>query len=330
MKYNLLYYLSCPKCKSSFDLAVDKDDKQEIIEGNLICKNCKAKYKISNYIPRFFPDNMQEEEKLTINSFSFEWENYGKKLSNNLNTELLTRMHPWKEEDFKGKDILDVGCGAGRLSRLAADYGAKTVFALDLGASIDVARKLSMEYKNIHFIQASIFEMPFKEIFDLEFSIGVLHHTPSPIDGFKKLMEVLNPNGKVGIWVYSKEANRAIGVLINLLRKITLKLNENNRLRFARILVNVEELIYSIITKITDNFYYGDYLRYFNKELSRNDRESTVFDFFSTKIVKYISKNELDLWIKETGLNNAFITRYNTKGNDTKGYALTGIKGFSS
>ena len=68
-------------------------------------------------------------------------------------------VRPWKESDFKDKVVLDVGCGAGRLSRLVASYGAKYVVSVDLSGAVGEALELSRDYSNIHFLQASLLDV---------------------------------------------------------------------------------------------------------------------------------------------------------------------------
>ncbi len=260
-------------------------------------------------------------EEKTSDSFGCAWKHYGRQLSDNLNSEFLSLVRPWKASDFKDKVVLDVGCGAGRLSRLAASYGAKHVFSIDLSRAVEAAFELSKDYSNIHFFQASLFDLPFKKEFDIVFSLGVLHHTPNPLLGFKSILEVLKVKGKVGIWVYGKEGNEVMGPLMNLFRIITTRLNSSTRKRLSKIIIIMVEVFYVSTSKFFNNLFYGDYLRYFNKELGRVDREYVAFDFMSTPIIKYISKKELGIWAREENLLDVLILRRN--GNS---WMLTGRK----
>jgi SAM-dependent methyltransferase len=230
-------------------------------------------------------------------------------------------VRPWKESDFKDKVVLDVGCGAGRLSRLTASYGAKYVVSVDLSGAVDEALELSKDYLNIHFLQASLFNLPLKIKFDLIFSLGVLHHTPSPFLGFKSILKSLKVGGKVGIWVYGKEGNKVMGPLLNLFRIITTRLNSSTRKRLSKIIIIMVEVFNVSIFKFFNNLFYGDYLEYFNRELSMADREYVAFDFMSTPIIKYISKRELDILVSEVGLLDVMILQRN--GNS---WMLTGRK----
>jgi len=48
-------------------------------------------------------------------------------------------------------------------------------------------------------VQADIYKLPFPQIFDYAFSVGVLHHLPDPRAGFKSLAEKVKPVGTVGL-----------------------------------------------------------------------------------------------------------------------------------
>ena len=319
MKREFVDDLCCPRCHSDFSLQIDEQRNEEIIRGHLVCEACHAKYPIINSIPRIVPNQLLYVEKKTSDSFGCAWKHYGRQLSNNLNAEFLSLVRPWKESDFKDKVVLDVGCGAGRLSRLAASYGAKYVVSVDLSGAVDEALELSKDYSNIRFLQASLFNLPLKIKFDLIFSLGVLHHTPSPFSGFKSVLKSLKVGGEIGVWIYGKEGNKVMGPLMNLFRIITTRLNSRIRKRLSTIIVMMEEVSYNSVFKSIE--FYGEYLRYFNKELSRADREYVVFDFISTPIVKYISKKELDIWVSEVGLLGVMVLQRN--GNS---WMLTGRK----
>lgn len=322
MKNEILNFLCCPNCRSDFKLEILDQYAGEIESGYLVCGNCDVKYPIVNRIPRILFTKPLNTEQKTADSFEFAWKYYGPLLSSNLNSEFLTLVHPWKESDFVDKIVLDVGCGAGRLSRLASGYGARHVFSVDLGRAVEAAHKLSARYSNIHFFQASLFELPFRQKFDIIFSLGVLHHTPCPYLGFRNILKLLKDRGKIGIWVYGKEGNRIIGPLMNIFRIVTTRLNNKTRVASSKLIVKIEETFYRLISRFSENIFYGDYLKYFNTQLSAADREYVVFDFMSTHLIRYISKKQLENWIAENSLADAVITRRNTNS-----WGLTAKKG---
>lgn len=62
MKMALMAILACPKCKTELDLTVDKEENDEIVEGNLKCKECSEIYPIRNTIPNMLPRRLRESE----------------------------------------------------------------------------------------------------------------------------------------------------------------------------------------------------------------------------------------------------------------------------
>ncbi|MCG2827537.1 MAG: methytransferase partner Trm112 [Thermoplasmatales archaeon] len=58
MKKELMDILCCPVCKSDLELRVEKEEKDEIIEGKLVCRKC-GEYKIEDGIPNLLPKEQE-------------------------------------------------------------------------------------------------------------------------------------------------------------------------------------------------------------------------------------------------------------------------------
>lgn len=99
--------------------------------------------------------------------------------------------------------FLEVGCGLGITTHLAQkNYGGEAI-GVDLSHSVFQA---SAHYQNnpfLHFVQASVFNLPFnKRSFDTVYSRGVLHHTFSTFEAVKSLAEYCRDGGLFYLWVY--------------------------------------------------------------------------------------------------------------------------------
>lgn len=87
---------------------------------------------------------------------------------------------------------------------LVARAGAETV-GLDLSAAVEVAHQNLEKLPNCHFVQGDLLHPPFaRDTFDFAYSIGVLHHTPSTRQAFRRLTETLKPQAEAAIWVYPR------------------------------------------------------------------------------------------------------------------------------
>ena len=51
MKKDLMDILCCPICKKDLELKITNEEKNEIIQGVLICKKCNKNYSIEDGIP---------------------------------------------------------------------------------------------------------------------------------------------------------------------------------------------------------------------------------------------------------------------------------------
>jgi len=111
----------------------------------------------------------------------------------------------------RSERILDAGCGAGLATStwLAPGWGrdGSAFVGADISAAIDTARERLGEIEGTTFIQADILALPFAPgSFDLVFSEGVLHHTPSTEAAFRALVRLLRPGGEIMIYVYRVKA----------------------------------------------------------------------------------------------------------------------------
>ena len=53
--------LCCPLDKSDLELEADREDEEEILEGQLVCVDCGEAYPIEDGIPNLLPPDMRDE-----------------------------------------------------------------------------------------------------------------------------------------------------------------------------------------------------------------------------------------------------------------------------
>lgn len=151
--------------------------------------------------------------------FGFEWEKYSE-IDPNYETQFRKWIYPLREEDFKDKKILDAGCGMGRNSFWPLKWGAREVVGFDIDKrSLEAARKNLKDFNNARIEFKSIYDIGYKDEFDLAFSIGVIHHLEKSREAIKNMISTVKPGGKVLIWVYGYEGNEWIVKLVSPVRK---------------------------------------------------------------------------------------------------------------
>jgi len=110
--------------------------------------------------------------------------------------------------DFKGKVVLDVGVGIGRHAEYFCKAGA-FVIGVDLSSSVEQASNNLSSWPNFVAIQADLFKLPLTpESFDLVYSIGVLHHTPSWSSGLETISTYVKDGGLLSVWLYGEQFAR--------------------------------------------------------------------------------------------------------------------------
>jgi len=110
----------------------------------LVCGACDARYPVIDGTPRMLIAGRQPAGEAALShrtaaSFAYEWERFGV-LRAEWAKNFADYLRPHTPQSLAGKTVLDVGTGSGRHAFHAAQAGADVV-AVDLGASIDVARR---------------------------------------------------------------------------------------------------------------------------------------------------------------------------------------------
>jgi SAM-dependent methyltransferase len=121
---------------------------------------------------------------------------------------------------WRGKRVLDLGCGLGTMAVDFALAGAD-VTALDFSSEslFLVAQNFRRHDLNGLLVNANIEErLVYLSGFDLVFAFGVLHHTPRPERAIANAYHYLKPGGEFRLMVYHKWSTKAAAVALGLAR----------------------------------------------------------------------------------------------------------------
>ncbi|MDE1763997.1 MAG: class I SAM-dependent methyltransferase [Thaumarchaeota archaeon] len=148
--------------------------------------------------------------------FAEQWKNFptGRYLlsdpsfKNNVDSIISEQEILIKREWFRGKNVLDAGCGNGRWSYGLAKLGAKLTCVDINPIAIEETRKALSEFGNeFTFLVSSLEELNLAEgSFDLVFSWGVLHHCVSFTKSLQNLTRVLKNGGFLYLYLYGRDS----------------------------------------------------------------------------------------------------------------------------
>lgn len=106
------------------------------------------------------------------------------------------------EKFLKGKLVLDVGCGIGRLADRLSQRNAEVV-GVELSSGVEKAWGLVGNNPRVHFIQGNLFSLPFRpRVFDYVYSKGVLQYVSDPREAFRQMSRFVRPGGGLSVTLY--------------------------------------------------------------------------------------------------------------------------------
>ena len=111
-------------------------------------------------------------------------------------------------ETYKGKDVLEVGCGIGTAAQSFMEAGA-TYTGIDISPrSVDIARQRARVFAlDGKFLVADVQKNDFVDgSFDLVYSFGVLHHIPNLDAALRNIRDVLKPGGEFKLMMYAEDS----------------------------------------------------------------------------------------------------------------------------
>lgn len=135
----------------------------------------------------------------------------------------FVESHIPKFADFskwKGKKVLEIGCGIATDTINFAQAGAKVTAVEISRKSLNIAKKRARVYNlqnNIKFYLANAEELSKTvpvEPYDLIYSFGVIHHTPHPEKVIKEIKKYCSEKTIVKIMIYNRYAWKVLWIFI--------------------------------------------------------------------------------------------------------------------
>lgn len=201
MHRDLLEVLVDPATGQPLALA-DDPGTADIEEGTLVSPTGAA-YPIVRGVPRMAPGENYGS------SFGFQWNRFARvQLDSAAGTQYSRRRFDaetgWHPEGLAGQWVVDVGCGSGRFTEIAAGYGAR-VIAVDLSSAVDATYGNLGHLPNVHVVQADLRHLPIRrDALSRLYCIGVLQHTPDPLASCRALVGALPAGGQFAFTIYGK------------------------------------------------------------------------------------------------------------------------------
>ena len=356
MKTRLLDLLCCPDCcREKLDLivyAAAGNRTQEIVEGEINCPGCRSRFPVINGIPRMlplalrqnlgkfhqdffarYPDLLSQDgtkradERVarTLKGYSFQHvqlDDCGREIPRWKQIFYESVPLEWRRSDFfRGKLGADIGCGEGRFLYCAQEFGAEMV-GLDLSEGVEVAGNNTAGSSRCHVVQGDIYHLPFRSgVFDFAYSIGVLHHLPSPRDGFRRIFPAVRKGGKVSIWVYGLQQMRWWYRLSHMtwLRGIAPRLPRWAQYALSFAIASSLEVAIWLPCRLISLFPGGQSIA--NRiplgdarQRSFRAKIRSVFDRVQPPVTHFHTADELDGWFREAGFTNIAILNKQGRG----------------
>ncbi len=238
-----LELLCCPVHKSNIKL----DQSQE----KYLCP-AGCSFSIINGIPRFVSmDNY-------ASSFGLQWNEYQKTQLDSftglpISKTRLKRLMGGSLDILKGKQVLEVGCGAGRFTEILLEAGSD-VFATDISSAVEANYKNCNKYPDYFVCQADILKFPVKtEQFDIVICIGVIQHTPNPEQTITALCSQVKPGGLLIIDHYTYGYSTT--PIRKIIRLFLIKMPTTFSLKFCKMLATMVWPIHKILWKYKTLFF---------------------------------------------------------------------------
>jgi 2-polyprenyl-3-methyl-5-hydroxy-6-metoxy-1,4-benzoquinol methylase len=234
------------------------------------------------------PDS-QRTRRGSPDRFGYEWSNYSAILPESKG-QLERWLGPITLDSFRGKSVMDVGCGMGRNPYWYLQAGAASLLGVDMDdGSLEAARRNLAGFANARVEKRSAHDLAPETVgtFDRVTCIGVLHHLADPENALQKMWSCVAPGGQLILWCYAREGNRIMLPAIQALRAVGSKAPIGVTHAIAKA---VAMLAWPAIQALP---WRTDYYRRL-RTLSFGNVESIIFDQMLPRIANYWTRQDME------------------------------------
>lgn len=171
-------------------------------DGDCLTDGAAARYPIVSGVPRLAGYNYAA-------NFGYQWNKFSRtqldKEQVSISRDRFFAETGWRAEELAGKEVLEVGSGAGRFSQVVLEHTRANLWSIDYSEAVDAnwINNSHLARDRFHLFQASIYDMPFADgSFDKVFCLGVLQHTPDFAKSVYCLVRKARPGGEIVVDFY--------------------------------------------------------------------------------------------------------------------------------
>lgn len=220
------------------------------------------------------------------------------------------------KEYFKGRLVLDAGCGFGRNTYALSDLGARVV-AIDYTASGSSQTYNSLkDRKNVHVVRGDVNHPPFKRnVFDFVMSWGVLHHTPNTKHAFEQISKLVKKKGILWVHLYEKWTPPRY-LITELVRSVLHRLPVHSQYSLCKLFVLPRFIMKRrLLVGIAQTIF------------TFAPTQAAAFDTFSPRYNHLTSSEQLEKWFVDTGFKGIEFTNPKTCGRTFRRWLFGGKYG---
>jgi SAM-dependent methyltransferase len=213
-------------------------------------------------------------------------------------------IKPFDLRRLKGKIVMEVGCGSGRILKNLLAFEPKKTIAVEPSVAIEIAKRNNEDaLTKIEFDNIKAEEINRSDEIDFCFSIGVIHHIPNADIAVKNIYNALKKDGEFIFWVYGYDGNEIYLAVFNNLRRITRVMPDPILRGFCSVL-NLFCSLYIILVKIFPlPLPLKEYMLNGFQKLSWEKRNYVIFDQLNPSYAKYYKKSEVESLMNNAGFS---------------------------